>query len=161
MPDRVIAAVKDLFFVARIRETARLAGTPLVFARSPEELATALSGETSLVLMDLTTPGWDYAAMFGALEGRQPRVPVLGFTTHVLAAQTKPLHGRCDRVVTRETLTQELGSILQHGRITAKDSPDPNSSSAASGSSDLTSAANDRPDPLAHAQHAARHVDDK
>jgi hypothetical protein len=44
-----------------------------------------------------------------------PRVPVLGFTTHALARQTQPLHSRCQRVVTRETLTQELGSILKEG----------------------------------------------
>jgi hypothetical protein len=33
--------VKDLFFVARIRETARLAEVPLRLARSPEEVETA------------------------------------------------------------------------------------------------------------------------
>ena len=71
MGGRVVAVVKDLFFVARIRETARLAGVPLEFARTPGELETAL------------------------------------------AARTKPLHARCERVVTKETLTQELGDILK------------------------------------------------
>ena len=32
---KVVAVVRDLFFVARIRETARLVGTPLSFARTP------------------------------------------------------------------------------------------------------------------------------
>jgi hypothetical protein len=40
---------------------------------------------------------------------------VLGFTTHALARQTQPLHGRCERVVTKETLTQELPRILREG----------------------------------------------
>jgi hypothetical protein len=40
---------------------------------------------------------------------------VLGFTTHALARQTQPLHSRCARVVTRETLTRELGTILKEG----------------------------------------------
>ena len=65
--------------------------------------------------MDLTTSGWDYEAFFVALEARTPRVSVLGFTTHALARQTQPLHPRCTRVVTRETLTQELGTILKEG----------------------------------------------
>jgi hypothetical protein len=82
---KVVAVVRDLFFVARIRETARLVGTPLAFARAPEELAAA------------------------------PDVPVLGFTTHALARATQPLHARCRRVVTKETLTQELPALLQHG----------------------------------------------
>jgi hypothetical protein len=40
---------------------------------------------------------------------------VLGFTTHVLARSTQPLHGRCTRVVTKETLTQELPDLLTRG----------------------------------------------
>lgn len=115
MAGRVVAVVRDLFFVARIRETARLVGTPLEFARTPEELAIALREAPGLVILDLTTPGWDYGAIFSALEAPSARVPVLGFTTHALAGQTKPLHARCERVVTKETLTQELGSILQGG----------------------------------------------
>ena len=44
-----------------------------------------------------------------------PRPPVLGFTTHALARETQPLHGRCTRVVTKETLTQELPELLKTG----------------------------------------------
>ena len=114
MGGRVVAVVKDLFFVARIRETARLAGVPLEFARTPQELETALAaGLTSFVLMDLTTPGWDYEALLRAVEGAAPRPPVVAFTTHALAQQTKPLHARCERVVTKEALTRELGDILK------------------------------------------------
>lgn len=116
MAQRVIAVVKDLFFVARIRETGRLVGTELVFARTPEELAAALEGgEPSLVIIDLTAPGWEYDAFFNGLEEKAPGVPVLGFTTHALARQTQPLHCRCVRVVTKETLTAELPTILKAG----------------------------------------------
>jgi len=112
----VVALVKDLFFVARIRETARMVGRPLAFARTVEELGAELGGDAPcLVIVDLTTPGWDYDAVFAALEAPTPHVPVLGFTTHVLARQTQPYHARCDRVVTKETLTQELGTILKEG----------------------------------------------
>ncbi len=113
---KAVAVVRDLFFVARIRETARLAGTPLVFARTPEEITAALgdSEPPSLVILDLTTSGWDYEALFAALASA-PAVPVLGFTTHALARTTQPLHGRCRRVVTKETLTQELPALLQRG----------------------------------------------
>src|SRR6266849_10843800 len=110
---RVVVAVKDLFFVARIRETARLAGAAAIFARTPDELRAALAESTDLVLLDLTTPGWDYDALFALLEVASP--PVLGFTTHVLARQTQPMHSRCARVITRETLTRELPTILKEG----------------------------------------------
>ena len=49
--------------MARIRETARLAGVPLVFARTPAELTAVLEDPTSLVLIDLTG-GLDYEAIF-------------------------------------------------------------------------------------------------
>jgi CheY-like chemotaxis protein len=111
-----VGVVKELFFVARIRETARLVGTPLTFARTPEELTKALQESPDLVIVDLTTSGWDYEALFRALEATTPpRPPVLGFTTHVLARATQPLHGRCTRVVTKETLTQELPDLLTRG----------------------------------------------
>ena len=50
----VLAIVKDLFFVARIRETARLAGVPLGFARTPEEIAAGLAAGPRFALLDLT-----------------------------------------------------------------------------------------------------------
>jgi non-ribosomal peptide synthetase component F len=110
----VVAVVRDLFFVARIRETARLAGVPLVFARSTDEIAAALADGARMVLLDLTGD-FDYAAVFAALEQAQPRPPVLAYTTHALARQTQPWHARCERVVTKETLTQELGTLLREG----------------------------------------------
>ncbi len=109
---RVIALVRDLFFVARIRETARLTDVPLGFAKTAEDLDAALVTEPRFVIVDLTG-GLDYERIFAALG--DAHVPVLGFTTHVLARQTQPWHARCDRVVTKETLTQELPSLLKDG----------------------------------------------
>ena len=92
----VLAVVRDLFFVARIRETARLAGVPLAFARSVEELEAALPSGPRFILLDLAS-GVDNAAVFSALDRVDPaqRPPVLGYTTHVLARQTQPWHARC------------------------------------------------------------------
>jgi hypothetical protein len=104
--------VKDLFFVARIRETARLAEVPLRLARSPEEVEAAVQGASRFALLDLTG-GFDYERIFRALE--TAGVPVLAFTTHALARQTQPWHARCARVVTKETLTAELPTLLRQG----------------------------------------------
>jgi CheY-like chemotaxis protein len=136
---RVVAVVQDLFFVARIRETARGAEVPITFARSPAELEAALSGPVGLVLMDLTTPGWDYGALFAAIDRARRRPRILAYTTHVLAGATKPWHARCDRVVTKETLTSELGQILRSaGKAHAPDggaSPEAGGPAAATRSS--------------------------
>ncbi|MBI4594252.1 MAG: hypothetical protein HY728_08555 [Candidatus Rokubacteria bacterium] len=108
----MLTLVRDLFFVARIRETARLADVPLAIVRSPDELATALADPPRFVLLDLTA-GFDYERVFGAAE--RAGVPVLAFTTHALAAETRPWHHRCARVVTKETLTAELPALLRNG----------------------------------------------
>ena len=92
-----------------------MCGATVIFVRDPEALGRELDTAPDLALLDLTTEGWDYEALFARIEARAARVPVLGFTTHVLARQTLPLHPRCDRVVTRETLTQDLGRILTVG----------------------------------------------
>jgi hypothetical protein len=108
----VLAVVKDLFFVARIRETARLAAVPLTLVHGPEEVETAVGAAPRFALLDLTA-GFDYERIFRALEAA--KVPVLAFTTHALARQTQPWHGRCARVVTKETLTAELPALLREG----------------------------------------------
>jgi hypothetical protein len=108
----VLAVVSDLFFVARIRETGHLAGVTVEFARTPEQITASLARDHRLVLIDLTA-GYDYDRVFAALEV----AAVLGFTTHALARQTQPLHPRCARVVTKETLTQELPRLLKEGVI--------------------------------------------
>lgn len=109
---RVLAVVKDLFFVAKIRETARLAGVPVRFVKTPDEVAAEAPEGARFALLDLTA-GFDYQAIFTSLELH--RVPVLGFTTHALARQTQPWHPRCDRVVTKEILTEELPALLREG----------------------------------------------
>ena len=113
--DRVLAVVKDLFFVARIRETARLAGVPLAFAKTPDDVDAALAERPRFILLDLTA-GLDYARILDAADAAG--VPVLAFTTHVLARSTQPWHARCARVVTKETLTQELPALLREGVAT-------------------------------------------
>ncbi|MBI4590939.1 MAG: hypothetical protein HY725_19105 [Candidatus Rokubacteria bacterium] len=119
----VLAVCKDLFFTTRIEETGKLVGAPVEFVRRPDELAQKLAGlKHELVIVDLTTPGWDYHALFTALERHDPRPPILGFTTHALAKATQPWHPRCDRVVTKETLTRELADILARG-LAARPAP--------------------------------------
>ena len=76
------------------------------------EIEASLAHRPRLALVDLTA-GYDYERLFAALGDARP--PVLGFTTHAAARQTQPWHARCDRVVTKETLTQELPRLLKEG----------------------------------------------
>jgi hypothetical protein len=116
----VVAAVRDLFFSTRIGETARLVGTRATVARTtPDALAAVAAPEAVLLVIDLTDAAVDHGAVLAAAAARQPRLPVLGYTTHVLARTTRPLHARCDRVLTKEALTRDLGAILRDGLAAA------------------------------------------
>jgi hypothetical protein len=110
--NRVVAVVKDLFFTARIRETARVVSVAVDVVKSAEALAAALGTPARFALVDLTA-GFDYERIFTELAAHG--VPAVGFTTHVLARETRPWHARCARTVTKETLTRELAALLRDG----------------------------------------------
>jgi CheY-like chemotaxis protein len=112
-PPAVVAHVGDLLFSSRIGETARRLGYRFQAVRSLAELRAALETRPALVMLDLTASGVDADAALREIEAAGRPAPVLAWTTHVLWKTTKPLHGRCDRVVTREKLTDELPELLR------------------------------------------------
>jgi hypothetical protein len=108
----VLAVVGDLLFSSRIRETARRLGHAFRPARSVEELRQALAEAPGLVMIDLSARGIDLDQALAAVEAAGRPAPILGWTTHALWKETRPLHARCDRVITREQLTAELPELL-------------------------------------------------
>jgi hypothetical protein len=112
-PREVVAYVRDLLFSSRIGETARRLGYPFRPVRSLEALRGALAEAPALVMVDLTAGGADVDAALGAVEAAGRPAPILAWTTHVLWKATKPHHARCDRVVTREALTDKLPELLR------------------------------------------------
>ena len=109
----VLVLVRDLLFSSRIGETARRLGYPFRVARSLDDLRAGLAEQPGLIMLDLTASGLDLTAALDAVDAAGRPASVLGWTTHVAWKTTKPLHGRCTRVVTRETLTAELPELLR------------------------------------------------
>lgn len=109
----VVAYGRDLLFSSRIGETARRLGYPFRAVRSVEDLSAALATPPALVMVDLTAPAADIEGVLAAIEAAGRPAPVLAWTTHALWKATRPHHARCDRVVTRETLTEQLPDLLR------------------------------------------------
>ncbi len=109
----VLVLVRDLLFSSRIGETARRLGYGFRAARSVDELRGGLAAGPGLVMVDLTAHGLDLEAALAVVEAAGRPAPVLAWTTHALWKTTRPLHDRCDRVVTREQLTAELPELLR------------------------------------------------
>ena len=113
----VIAAVDDLFFGAKILETAGRLNVPLVLVRSPEELiAKARECHPGLVIFDLN------AGTCRPLEAiRQVKADpdlkdtaALGFFSHVQHdLKVAAAEAGCDRILARSAFTAQLPDILR------------------------------------------------
>ena len=114
---RVLAAVDDLFFWAKILETAERLNVPLALVRSPEELVEkARACRPALVIVDLN------AEVCRPLETlRQVKAdpdlkdtPVLGFYSHVQHdLKVAAAEAGCDRILARSAFTAQLPDILR------------------------------------------------
>jgi CheY-like chemotaxis protein len=116
-PAPILALVNDLFFTLKIGDTAKYLGLPIQFATDASEFfANLASRRPALMIVDLTLSGVDMADLLGRLTADvlQPGVPILGYTTHADWKHTGPLHEKCTRVVTKDTLSRSLAELIQH-----------------------------------------------
>ena len=112
----ILALVSDLFFTVKIADSAKHLGLPIAFATSAEEFSDRLRHmRPALVIADLTLSGMDLAALIEQLkaDASQAAVPVLGYTTHAEWKHTGPLHGKCTKVVTKDTLSRGLPGLIR------------------------------------------------
>jgi CheY-like chemotaxis protein len=112
----ILALVTDLFFTLKIGDIAKSVGLPIHFAGSAAEFLDSFrNARPALVIADLTLNGVDMAALFEELaaDAHQVTVPILGYTTHADWKRTHPLHDRCTKVVTKDTLSRSLAELMQ------------------------------------------------
>ncbi|HVA00761.1 MAG TPA: response regulator [Terriglobia bacterium] len=116
MCDKILAVVDDLFFLAKIQQTARQLNVA-VEAVPPTSLQSRLAqGGACAVLLDLNHRS---GAAIEVIEGVKrdsltKQVPVVGFLSHVQAdlAQAARAAG-CDKVLARSAFSQQLPLLLQ------------------------------------------------
>jgi len=114
---RVLAAVDDLFFGAKIAETAGRLNVPLVLARSPEELEEKLRAfRPDLVIFDLNAEGCRPLETIRRVRA-DPKLKdtaLLGFFSHVQHdLKAAAVEAGCDRAMARSTFTAQLPEILR------------------------------------------------
>jgi CheY-like chemotaxis protein len=112
----VLALVQDLFFAARIRETARQLGLAFEAVRDPADLAArAAASPPRIVIVDMSARAGDPAAAVRALRA-DPRTRGLFIVGYLFDAHEDLIRvareAGCDRVLSRGGLTKKLPDLL-------------------------------------------------
>lgn len=114
MRSHIVVLVSDLFFEAKISETARTLAVDVDTLRDCGHVERAAGTEAS-VLVDLNAaPEADVLALVEALKAARPDRPVYAFLAHVqreLAARAQK--AGADRVLPRSDLSRDLPEILR------------------------------------------------
>ena len=109
---KVVALVEDIFFIAKMKETAKQAGVALETAGSSEALAEgARTDGTSLLIVDLNARGSIEA--IEKLRASGIALPVIAFFSHVQAELGERARAAgCEQVMPRSKFARELPEIL-------------------------------------------------
>jgi CheY-like chemotaxis protein len=114
---RVLALVDDLFFRAKIVETARLTGVELAcFATAEDLVEEARAHAPALVLVDLNSSQDTLGAIQQLAAGNS--MPVVAFLSHVqvdLAESAR--RAGCTEVMPRSQFSKELPNILARAKL--------------------------------------------
>lgn len=108
---QVIAAIPDVFFRAKVLETAKTLAVKLDVARDADELLQQIRTEKPrLVLLDLQAAAMQPLDTLVALEG----IPVIGYLAHEqVELRDKALAAGCGEVLTKGQFSASLPSILR------------------------------------------------
>ncbi len=114
---QVVALVDDLFFQAKLIETAKQLGVELRTCATADALADEVGARApKLIVVDLNAR----SNPLGAIErvrASEPEIPLIGFLSHVqvdLAARARA--AGCADVMPRSKFTQNLATILARAK---------------------------------------------
>lgn len=116
MPAKVLAVVDDIFFLAKIQQTAKQLGIAVESVAPDAIQGRVASGGAGAILLDLNHRSGKAIAVLQTLKNDPATraVAVVAFLSHVQAdlAQSANAAG-CDRVLARSAFSQQLPQLLQ------------------------------------------------
>jgi DNA-binding NtrC family response regulator len=112
-----LAFVDDIFFQAKIRETAKLVGVDIRFCTTPDALFAEMDREKpNLVVIDLNARNNPLDAV-GRVRTFSAELPLVGFLSHVqLDLAEKARIAGCADVMPRSKFTHNLATILAQAK---------------------------------------------
>lgn len=119
---RIFAFVDDLFFLAKIQETARKLNVKVEFVKSEKDLLDHMkqNGEEkpSLIIFDLNNANAKPLTLIPKLKSKlKKETSIIGFLSHVQGDLKQKAHEvGCDMVLPRSAFSQNLPQLLRrHG----------------------------------------------
>jgi len=121
-PTRIFAFVDDLFFLAKIQETARKMNVKVEFVKTEKDLQEKIGqngdDKPSLIIFDLNNAGAKPLTMIPKLKSKLKKATnIIGFVSHVQGElKMKAQEAGCDMVLPRSAFSQNLAQLLRrHG----------------------------------------------
>jgi CheY-like chemotaxis protein len=119
---RIFAFIEDLFFMAKIQETARKLNVKVEFVKNDKEMTDKLqqNGEEkpSLIIFDLNNNSVKPLTLIPKLKSKLKKgTSIIGFLSHVQGDLKQKAHEvGCDMVLPRSAFSQNLPQLLRrHG----------------------------------------------
>jgi CheY-like chemotaxis protein len=122
-PTRIYCFIEDLFFLAKIQETARKLGVKVAFVKADKDIVSRLAdvpegSRPSLIVFDLNNVGAKPLTLIPRLKNKMKRgTSVIGFLSHLQGdLKAKAMEAGCDMVMPRSAFSQNLPNLLRrHG----------------------------------------------
>lgn len=119
---RIFAFVDDLFFQAKIQETARKLNVKVEFVKTDKDLGERMQqngeGSPSLIIFDLNNVNAKPLSLIPKLKSKLKKATsIIGFLSHVQGDLKQKAHEvGCDMVLPRSAFSQNLPQLLRrHG----------------------------------------------
>ena len=116
MAATLLASVDDLFFLAKIQETARALGVTVITYDPRRWLAAAVEARPQLIIIDLNCRQIPALECIGGLKSDPATRPIriVGFASHVQEELISAARAAgCDIVLARSAFSQQLPALLR------------------------------------------------
>lgn len=118
-PTRIVCFIDDLFFLAKIQETARKLGVKVEFVKAEKEIIDRLTSDDepkpSLIIFDLNNANAKPLTLIPKLKNKlKKQTSIVGFLSHLQGdLKVKAQEAGCDMVVPRSAFSQNLPALLR------------------------------------------------
>jgi hypothetical protein len=132
-PTKIFFFIEDLFFIAKIQETARKLGVKVAFVKNEKDAIAALTAgveedRPGLIVFDLNNANAKPLTLIPKLKAKLKRsTSIVGFLSHLQGdLKAKAVEAGCDTVMPRAAFSQNLPNLLRRYGMEEEEEPNYN-----------------------------------